>query len=104
MFEPIQLVFIFTEEADASLEDLLQRHSEEIAEAIAVATAEADFIQRLTQVCTYHTGTTLDGGRCAMCELDERYAANAPAPRWWERPLPVKDYTRSFEFGTNRAE
>ena len=92
-----QLVFIF--EAEDELEDLLLLHCEGLARAIITG-----------NVCAYHTGTTLDAaGACAMCDLDERYAAQAPAPRWWERPMPVKDYTGAakvnpYTYGTKRAQ
>lgn len=68
----VQLVFLFgPEEADQRIEDLLAEHGEAIANAFVAMSADS-FISRVTQVCAWHTGTTVGPDlRCPMCDLDE---------------------------------
>lgn len=57
----------------------------------------SEHIERLlAQVCPIHIGTTLDGGPCPMCELENR---PAPVTSPWVRRaaedrLPSKVYAR----------
>lgn len=79
--------------------DLIDPASPDIEAALA-AYIQSEGFSSAYDACPAHPYTTLDGGDCGMCRLDQLGEARFPAPasgwvaRAAEGRLPVKSYIR----------